>query len=132
MEGTIVNLPEFIKIKKKYGAYLFLDEAHSIGALGPTGKGVVEYWGCNPKDVDVLMGTLTKSFAAAGGYMGGTKVTCILLLLFIENCLGNGRIYPKPVCWPLLWSPDVPSDYCPGSKQYEDHVRRGWNQYWRD
>lgn len=45
-----------------------------LGALGPTGKGVVEYWGCNSKDVDVMMGTLTKSFAAAGGYMGGTKV----------------------------------------------------------
>ncbi|VDN33387.1 unnamed protein product [Cylicostephanus goldi] len=67
MEGTIVDLPEFIRVKKRYGAYLFLDEAHSVGALGPTGKGVVEYWGCNPKDVDVLMGTLTKSFAAAGG-----------------------------------------------------------------
>uniref|UniRef100_A0A7I4YVN6 Aminotran_1_2 domain-containing protein n=1 Tax=Haemonchus contortus TaxID=6289 RepID=A0A7I4YVN6_HAECO len=73
MEGTIVNLPEFIRIKKKYGAYLFLDEAHSVGALGPTGKGVVEYWGCNARDVDIMMGTLTKSFAAAGGYMGGTK-----------------------------------------------------------
>ncbi|WKY13307.1 hypothetical protein Q1695_004264 [Nippostrongylus brasiliensis] len=73
MEGTIVDLPEFIRIKKKYRAYLFLDEAHSVGALGPTGKGVVEYWGCNARDVDVMMGTLTKSFAAAGGYMGGTK-----------------------------------------------------------
>ncbi|KAK5966039.1 hypothetical protein GCK32_010690 [Trichostrongylus colubriformis] len=73
MEGTIVNLPEFIRIKKKYKAYLFLDEAHSVGALGPTGKGVVEYWGCNARDVDIMMGTLTKSFAAAGGYMGGTK-----------------------------------------------------------
>ncbi|KAK6755196.1 hypothetical protein RB195_013896 [Necator americanus] len=65
MEGTIVNLPEFIRIKKTYKTYLFLDEAHSVG--------VVEYWGCNAKDVDVMMGTLTKSFAAAGGYIGGTK-----------------------------------------------------------
>ncbi|VDM61416.1 unnamed protein product [Angiostrongylus costaricensis] len=65
MEGTIVNLPEFIRIKKKYNAYLFLDEAHSVG--------VVEYWGCNAGDVDIMMGTLTKSFAAAGGYMGGRK-----------------------------------------------------------
>ncbi|GMS91779.1 hypothetical protein PENTCL1PPCAC_13954 [Pristionchus entomophagus] len=75
MEGTIVNLPDFIRIKKKYGAYLFLDEAHSVGALGPTGKGVVEYWGCDPRDVDIMMGTLTKSFAGAGGYIGGSERT---------------------------------------------------------
>ncbi|GMT10576.1 hypothetical protein PFISCL1PPCAC_1873 [Pristionchus fissidentatus] len=75
MEGSIVNLPEFIRIKKKYGAYLFLDEAHSVGALGPTGKGVVEYWGCDPRDIDIMMGTLTKSFAGAGGYIGGSMRT---------------------------------------------------------
>ncbi|KAI1720851.1 aminotransferase class I and II domain-containing protein [Ditylenchus destructor] len=73
MEGTIVNLPAIIAIKKRYKAYLFIDEAHSIGALGPTGRGVVEYWRCNPKDVDILMGTLTKSFAGAGGYVAGSK-----------------------------------------------------------
>ncbi|PIO62051.1 8-amino-7-oxononanoate synthase domain protein [Teladorsagia circumcincta] len=87
MEGTIVNLPEFIRIKKKYNAYLFLDEAHSVGALGPTGKGVVEYWGCDARDVDVMMGTLTKSFAAAGGYMGGTKVNVCIFSPFLVNWL---------------------------------------------
>uniref|UniRef100_A0A914XF82 Aminotransferase class I/classII domain-containing protein n=2 Tax=Plectus sambesii TaxID=2011161 RepID=A0A914XF82_9BILA len=75
MEGTIVHLPDIIAVKKKYGAYLFLDEAHSVGALGPSGKGVVEYWGCDPADVDIMMGTLTKSFAAAGGYIAGRKRT---------------------------------------------------------
>ncbi len=73
MEGSIVRLPEIIAIKKKYKAYLYLDEAHSIGAIGPTGRGVVDHWGCNPKDVDVLMGTFTKSFGSAGGYIAGTK-----------------------------------------------------------
>ncbi|MFH4977606.1 hypothetical protein AB6A40_004315 [Gnathostoma spinigerum] len=73
MEGTIVDLPAIIAIKKKYKAYVFLDEAHSIGALGEHGRGVVEYWGCDPKDVDVMMGTLTKSFASAGGYIAGNK-----------------------------------------------------------
>lgn len=73
MEGSIVRLPEIVALKKKYKAYLYLDEAHSIGALGPTGRGVVEYFGVNPKDVDVMMGTFTKSFGAAGGYIGGKK-----------------------------------------------------------
>lgn len=74
MEGSIVRLPEIIALKKKYRAYLYIDEAHSIGALGPTGRGVVEYFGLDPKDVDIMMGTFTKSFGAAGGYIGGRKV----------------------------------------------------------
>ncbi|XP_028677068.1 serine palmitoyltransferase 2 [Erpetoichthys calabaricus] len=73
MEGSIVHLPDIIALKKKYKAYLYLDEAHSIGALGPTGRGVVEYFGLDPRDVDIMMGTFTKSFGAAGGYIGGTK-----------------------------------------------------------
>ena len=74
MEGSIVRLPEVIALKKKYKSYLYLDEAHSIGALGPSGRGVVEYFGLSPEDVDVMMGTFTKSFGAAGGYIGGKKV----------------------------------------------------------
>uniref|UniRef100_H3B216 serine C-palmitoyltransferase n=1 Tax=Latimeria chalumnae TaxID=7897 RepID=H3B216_LATCH len=73
MEGSIVRLPEVIALKKKYKAYLYLDEAHSIGALGPSGRGVVEYFGLDPMDVDIMMGTFTKSFGAAGGYIGGRK-----------------------------------------------------------
>uniref|UniRef100_A0A8C9TGI1 serine C-palmitoyltransferase n=1 Tax=Scleropages formosus TaxID=113540 RepID=A0A8C9TGI1_SCLFO len=73
MEGSIVRLPEVIALKKKYKAYLYLDEAHSIGALGPRGRGVVDYFGLDPNDVDVMMGTFTKSFGAAGGYIGGRK-----------------------------------------------------------
>ena len=74
MEGSIVRLPEVIALKKRYKAYLYLDEAHSIGALGPNGRGVVDYFGLDPKDVDIMMGTFTKSFGAAGGYIGGKKV----------------------------------------------------------
>lgn len=70
MEGTIVNLPEVIRIKKKYKAYLYLDEAHSVGALD---KSAVFYYNCDPQDVDILMGTFTKSFGAAGGYIAGSK-----------------------------------------------------------
>ncbi|KAL8173362.1 UNVERIFIED_CONTAM: serine palmitoyltransferase, long chain base subunit [Gekko kuhli] len=73
MEGSIVHLPEIVALKRKYKAYLYLDEAHSIGAVGPTGRGVVEYFGMDPDDVDVLMGTFTKSFGASGGYIAGRK-----------------------------------------------------------
>lgn len=73
MEGTIVNLPEVIRLKKKYRAYLYLDEAHSIGSVGPNGRGVVDYFGCDPADIDILMGTFTKSFGAAGGFVAGSR-----------------------------------------------------------
>ncbi|XP_057315311.1 serine palmitoyltransferase 2-like [Hydractinia symbiolongicarpus] len=73
MEGSIVRLPEIIQLKNQYKAFLYLDEAHSIGALGPHGKGVVDYYGLNPKDIDIMMGTFTKSFGAAGGYIAAEK-----------------------------------------------------------
>lgn len=73
MEGTMCNLPALIELKKKYKFNLFIDEAHSIGALGPQGKGVCDYFGIDPAEVDILMGTLTKSFGANGGYIAAEK-----------------------------------------------------------
>lgn len=73
MEGSVVDLPGVIALKKKYKCYLYLDEAHSIGALGPTGRGVVEHFGLDTADVDVMMGTFTKSFGAAGGYIAASE-----------------------------------------------------------
>ncbi|XP_052106800.1 serine palmitoyltransferase 2-like [Mytilus californianus] len=73
MEGSIVRLPEVVALKKKYKAYIYLDEAHSVGAMGPHGRGIVDYFGLDPKDIDIMMGTFTKSFGAAGGYIGGSK-----------------------------------------------------------
>ena len=54
-------------------AYLYLDEAHSIGAIGEGGKGVCQLLGVDPADVDIMMGTFTKSFGSCGGYVGGSK-----------------------------------------------------------
>ena len=73
MEGSIVKLPQIVEIKKKYGAYIYLDEAHSIGATGSHGRGVTDFYGVDPKDIDILMGTFTKSFGSAGGYIAGSK-----------------------------------------------------------
>lgn len=73
MEGEIVDLRRLVHLKKKYKCLLFVDEAHSIGALGRTGRGVCEHCVVSPKDVDVLMGTFTKSFGAIGGYIAADK-----------------------------------------------------------
>lgn len=69
---SITHSPKSIFLHPK--TYLYVDEAHSIGALGPHGGGVVDYFGADPKDVDIHMGTFTKSFGAAGGYIAGSKV----------------------------------------------------------
>ena len=62
-----------MEIKKRYKAYVYLDEAHSVGAMGPKGRGVVDYFGLDPKDIDIMMGTFTKSFGSAGGYIAGSR-----------------------------------------------------------
>lgn len=69
MEGTMVDLPGVLALKQKYKFFLYVDEAHSIGALGPHGKGVCDYFRIDPNEVDILMGTFTKSFGANGGYI---------------------------------------------------------------
>jgi serine palmitoyltransferase len=73
MEGAICNLAEIVAVCKKYKAYIYVDEAHSIGALGSSGRGVCEHTGVDPADIDILMGTFTKSYGAMGGYVAGDK-----------------------------------------------------------
>ncbi len=73
MDGDVAHLPEFIELKKRYKAFLMIDEAHSMGILGSTGRGIGEYFGVDPKDVDLWMGTLSKTFASCGGYIAGSK-----------------------------------------------------------
>lgn len=81
MEGTMCNLPGLVSLKDKYKFYLFIDEAHSIGALGRRGRGVCDFYGISPSKVDILMGTFTKSFGAAGGYVAGDAHTIEALRL---------------------------------------------------
>ncbi|KAL5204419.1 hypothetical protein ABZP36_009290 [Zizania latifolia] len=73
MEGELCKLPEVIAVCKKYKAYTYLDEAHSIGAVGQSGRGVCELLGVDPADVDIMMGTFTKSFGSCGGYIAASK-----------------------------------------------------------
>ncbi len=72
MEGDIAPLPELIKVAKKHGARLFVDEAHSLGVIGPTGAGAADHHGVQA-DVDLVMGTFSKSFASIGGFVAAEK-----------------------------------------------------------
>ncbi|QNE29806.1 aminotransferase class I/II-fold pyridoxal phosphate-dependent enzyme [Streptomyces sp. INR7] len=75
MDGDLADLPAVIEVKKRYGALLMVDEAHSIGTVGEHGRGVGEFFGVDRSDVDLWMGTLSKSFASCGGYLGGSART---------------------------------------------------------
>jgi 8-amino-7-oxononanoate synthase len=72
MDGAIPDLPRFIEVKQRHQAFLMVDEAHSMGVLGAYGRGIGEYFGINPTEVDLWMGTLSKSLASCGGYIAGT------------------------------------------------------------
>ena len=73
MEGEYCDLANVVRVCKKFGAYVYLDEAHSIGAMGSTGRGCAEYCGVDTCDIDIMMGTFTKSFGGMGGYIAGSK-----------------------------------------------------------
>ncbi len=72
MDGDIVDLPSVARISKKYGARLMVDDAHGIGVLGKTGRGTTEHFGMED-EVDLVMGTYSKSLASIGGFIAGTE-----------------------------------------------------------
>ena len=73
MDGDIAPVDKFVELKKKYGFFLMVDEAHSTCVIGETGGGVDEYFHLAPDDIDIKMGTLSKGLGACGGYLCGRK-----------------------------------------------------------
>ena len=73
MDGDVAPVPDFVAVKKEYGCFLMVDEAHSACVLGKTGGGVDEYFGLDPYDIDIKMGTLSKGLGTCGGYIAGRR-----------------------------------------------------------
>jgi 8-amino-7-oxononanoate synthase len=94
MDGDIPDLPRFIEVKQKHKALLMIDEAHSIGVLGEHGRGLGEYFHVNPHDVDLWMGTLSKSFASCGGYIAGSHAVVEYLKYFASGFVYSVGISP--------------------------------------
>lgn len=106
MEGTIPHLPTLLSLKRKYKFYLWIDEAHSIGATGPQGRGICDYFNISPKDrddIDLLMGTFTKSFGAAGGYIAGSNELVSYLKVMGYANYGN-EVLSSPIVQMVLES----------------------------
>jgi glycine C-acetyltransferase len=72
MDGDVINFPKLVELCKKYQAWLMIDEAHSLGVLGKTGRGIEEHFGM-PDTIDIKMGTLSKTIPSVGGYIAGKK-----------------------------------------------------------
>ncbi len=72
MDGDIIDFPKVVELCRKYGAWLMIDEAHSVGVLGKTGRGIEEHFGM-PDTIDIKMGTLSKTIPSVGGYIAGRK-----------------------------------------------------------
>jgi 8-amino-7-oxononanoate synthase len=73
MDGDIPDLPRFVALRNRHKTFLMIDEAHSLGVVGRTGRGLIERFNVAPTDVDVWMGTLSKTLAGCGGYIGGCR-----------------------------------------------------------
>ena len=73
MDGDFPDLPQFIQIKRRHRAFLMVDEAHSLGVLGENGLGIQEHFGLDGREVDIWMGTLSKTLASCGGYIAGEQ-----------------------------------------------------------
>ncbi|MEC7564215.1 MAG: aminotransferase class I/II-fold pyridoxal phosphate-dependent enzyme [Planctomycetota bacterium] len=73
MDGDFPDLPKFVEVKKRHKVFLMVDEAHSIGTMGAHGRGISEHFDLNAREIDIWMGTLSKTFGSCGGYIAGTK-----------------------------------------------------------
>ncbi len=73
MDGDIADLPAFVELRSRYGFWLMVDEAHSLGVLGASGRGSFEHYGIDPREIDIWMGTLSKTTSSCGGYIAGSQ-----------------------------------------------------------
>lgn len=92
MDGDIADLPAIVEQCKKNNAILMVDEAHSIGVLGATGRGIQEHFGLDPQDIDVKMGTLSKTLASSGGFVAGREEIVTFLRHHARGYIFSGAL----------------------------------------
>ncbi len=95
MDGDIPDLPRLLEIKKRHKALLMVDEAHSMGIIGPRGLGITDYFGISGSEIDILFGSLSKAFGTCGGYVAGPKPLIAILKYYAPGVLLYGAA-PTP------------------------------------
>ncbi len=94
MDGDIANLPEIVRLKKKYNARVMVDDAHSFGVLGKNGRGTANYFSLED-ETDVIMGTFSKSFASLGGFIASDSYVIDYLRHYARSLIFSASITPS-------------------------------------
>lgn len=95
MDGDVIDLPEVSRLCRRHGALLMVDEAHSLGVLGASGRGIEEHFGLPTDTIDVKMGTLSKAIPSVGGYIAGSRRLCELLSHQARSFIYSGALPPS-------------------------------------
>ncbi len=96
MEGDIADLPGIVELAQKYGSRVMVDDAHAIGVLGENGRGTAEYYGLED-EVDLVMGTFSKSFASLGGFIAGEEYVINYIQHFARSLIFSASMPPANV-----------------------------------
>jgi len=96
MEGDLANLPDIVGLAKKYDTQIMVDDAHGIGVMGKNGRGTAEHFGVED-DIDIIMGTFSKSFASLGGMVVGKKKVISYIKHFARSLIFSASITPASV-----------------------------------
>jgi 7-keto-8-aminopelargonate synthetase-like enzyme len=96
MDGDIANLPAILRLRSEYPFWLMVDEAHALGVMGAQGRGTFEHFGIDPTEIDIWMGTLSKTSSSCGGYIAGNQA-----LVEILKGHAGGFVYSVGLAPPL-------------------------------
>ena len=124
MHGDLAPVPALLESCRRHGARLMVDDAHSLGILGPTGAGIEEHFGVEG-EVDVLMGTFSKAPGAAGGYVCGDAVLIDYLRFFSHAAMFTASL-PAPVCAGLTEAIRIMREDAGPRERLWTNTRRMW------
>jgi 8-amino-7-oxononanoate synthase len=129
MEGDLTNLPEVVRLGKKYGAKIMVDDAHGVGVMGKNGRGTAEHFGVE-EDVDLIMSTFSKSFAALGGFISGDKKVISYIKHHSRALIFSASITPASVATVLATLEIIQSEPERREKlwQISDKMRSGFQE----
>jgi 8-amino-7-oxononanoate synthase len=127
MLGDMAPLPKMVELKKKYGATLMVDDAHGIGVMGPKGRGTGDHMGVHD-DVDLIVGTFSKSFACLGGFLAGPQVAINWLKHYGRSVLFSASMTPASVAAVLKCLDIVETEPERRERLFEnvDYMKRGF------
>jgi glycine C-acetyltransferase len=134
MDGDVCPLPGIVALKNEHGAFLLVDEAHAVGVLGATGRGVNEHFGLPGSSVDLWTGSLSKAIPASGGYIAGSRELVMYLQHGTAPFMFSAALAPasaaaaRTAIAVMLRSPErIARQVRAGARLREGLARRGWN-----